>query len=163
MIIPFNIYEERTFRTTESVHFADIGIPGSNGLDLVRHTGAAVSPPHKDGNKQFYVHQHQTDNNRVLVGSRLFELVCFDWECPRWFVYLTPDTGALEIPPGCLHRSCSCKEGSVLINQAVRGPLYNESTEFIPVAFDTRDLPPPSFYNITELETVRFIQHRTLS
>ena len=163
MTIPFNLHTERLFRETPAVHFADIGVPGSNGLDLVRHTGPAVSPPDKDGEKQFYLHYHQTDNNRVLSGSRLFELVCPYWPCPHWFVYLTPETGALEIPEKCFHRSYSCKDGSILINQAVRRPTYTEATEFVPTRPVMSKLPPPSFYNITGKEAAHFIQHGTLS
>lgn len=167
MAIPFKLHDQRTFRTTPDVHFADIGVPGSNGLDLVRHSGPAISPPDKDGIKQFYTHVHQIDNNRVLAGSRLFELVCFEWEVPHWYVYLTPYTGALEIPLGCLHRSYSCKEGSILINQATRGPLYTEANEFIPVSFTPKVVvaagPAIGLYNITDKEVAHFIEHGTLA
>lgn len=159
MTTPFRLHTERLFRETPSVHFADIGIAASNGLDLVRHTGPAVSPPDEDGAKRFYVHRSQTDNNRVLQGSRLFELVCFAWDCPHWFVYLTPDTGALEIPEGCYHRSYSCQDGSILINQAIRRDTYDETTEFVPTCPVMETLPPPSFYNITGKEAAHFIQH----
>ena len=163
MVVPFKLHDQRTFRTTPDVHFADIGVPGSNGLDLVRHSGPAISPPDKHGVKQFYTHSYQVDNNRVLAGSRLFELVCFEWEAPHWFVYLTPDTGALEIPQFCLHRSYSCKEGSILINQAQRGVLYDESKEFIPVRFNTDALPvAAAFYNISGKEAEHFLQHGPL-
>ena len=164
MAIPFKLHTERLFRETPDVHFADIGISGSNGLDLVRHNGPAVSPPdHPNGDKQFYLHYHQTDNNRVISGSRLFELVCPYWSQPHWFVYLTPETGALEIPEKCFHRSYSCKEGSILINQAVRRPTYTEATEFTPTRPVMSKLPPPAFYNITGKEAAHFIQHGTLS
>ncbi len=161
---PFGFYDHRVFRETPDVLFADIGVPGSNGIDLVHHYGPAVSPPDKDGSKMFYSHIHQTDANRVITGSRLFELICFNWEVPHWYVYLTPDTGALVIPPGCLHRSYSCKEGSILINQAARGPRYAESNEFIPVGFDSMREPLiTGFYNITASQAVHFIKHGTLT
>lgn len=163
MNTPFRLHKERLFRETPSVHFADIGIPGSNGLDLVRHAGPAVSPPDKDGGKQFYVHRSQTDNNRVLQGSRLFELVYFGWTAPHWFVYLTPETGALEIPENCYHRSYSCRDGSILVNHAIRRDSYDESMEFIPTCPVLATLPPPSFYNITGKEAAHFIKEGTLS
>ena len=159
METPFNLHKERLFRETPAVHFADIGIEGTNGLDLVRHTGPAVSPPDQDGAKRFYVHRSQTDHNRVLAGSRLFELVCFAWACPHWFVYLTPESGALEIPEGCYHRSYSCKDGSILINQARRRSCYDETREFAPTCPVLETLPPPCFYNITGKEAAQFIQH----
>ena len=59
---------ERTFRRTVGVHFADIGVPGSNGIDLVEHTGPSVSPPDLDRQPQWYVHAHQIDNNRVILS-----------------------------------------------------------------------------------------------
>lgn len=157
------LHRPRIFRTTPGVKFHDISIPDSNGLDLVEHNGPAVSPPDKDGEKQFYLHYHQTDNNRVLSGSRLFELVCPYWACPHWYVYLTPETGALEIPEKCFHRSYSCKEGSILINQAVRQLNFSERTEFVPTRPVMEKLPPPSFYNITGREAAHFIEHGTLS
>ena len=124
---------ERTFRRTPGVHFADIGVPGSNGIDLVEHNGPSVSPPLADGAKQWYVHKCQTDNNRVIRGHRLFELYNPAWAFPHWFVFLDENSGALEIPPGCLHRSYSGNEGSVLLNHAIRTDGYDENTEFIPV------------------------------
>lgn len=158
MTTPFNLHTERLFRSTPAVHFSDLSIDGSNGLDLVRHSGAAVSPPDKDGEKQFYLHHHQTDNNRVLSGTRLFELVCFAWARPHWFVLLTPETGALEIPPGCYHRSYSGVAGSILINQAVRDELYSEATEFVPTTPVLDTCPPPSYYGIMPQEALNFIK-----
>ena len=163
MTVPFNLHVERLFRETPAVHFSDIFIPGQNGLDLVTHHGAAISPPdHESGEKQFYVHNHQTDNNRVLQGARLFELVKFDWECPHWFVYLTPETGALEIPPRCFHRSYSCADGSILINQAVRDEFYSENTEFRPARPFLDKCPPAGYHGITPEEATNFINHGRL-
>ena len=157
--VPFRLHVERLFRETPAVHFSDINIEGSNGLDLVTHYGPAVSPPdHESGEKQFYMHYHQTDNNRVLSGARLFELVCFDWDLPHWYVYLTPETGALEIPPKCFHRSYSCKSGSILINQAIRDEHYDETKEFHPARPCLDKCPAPVFYNITGAEAAHFIQ-----
>ena len=162
MTTPFKIYKERTFRRTEGVHFADISVPGSNGIDLVEHTGPAVSPPRKGLLKQFYVHAHQTDHNRVIQGTRLFELVFFGWETPHWYVYLDADTGALEIPPGCLHRSVSGKDGSLLLNHAVRDAQYDESKEFNPVTVATVDFIPAGYHGITPSEVGHFLQHGTI-
>ena len=41
--------------------------------------------------------------------------------------------GALQIPVGTYHRSTSGPEGSVVLNQSVRDPAFDYSTEFIPV------------------------------
>lgn len=125
------LHGARVFRETPSVYFADAWIPGQNGLDVVTHHGPAVSPPYTDqGEKQFYVHLHQTDYNRVLMGERIFELVFPGGG--HYYVHLDDTSGALEIPPGVYHRSVSAPEGSVLINQAVRDRFYNENTEFFP-------------------------------
>ena len=135
-----NYSEARIFRQTPSVYFADVWIEGQNGLDVVTHHGAAVSPPYDEaGRKQFYVHSYQIDYNRVLHGERVFELVYPDGT--HAYVHLTPETGALEIPAGVYHRSVSCPSGSVLINQAVRSPGYSEATEFVPVAVDAEKEP----------------------
>ena len=131
---PIRLTPERTFRRTPGVHFADIGIAGVNGLDLVEHSGASTSPPlNEKGQKQWYRHSHQTDNNRCLRGTRLFELYYEGWDVAHWYVLLDENTGALEIPVGCLHRSYSGPEGSLLINQPIRSEGYDEETEFIPV------------------------------
>ena len=162
MTTPFKIYKERTFRRTEGVHFADISVPGSNGIDLVEHTGPAISPPRLEDVKQFYVHAHQTDHNRVIQGTRLFELIFAGWDVPHWWVYLNAATGALEIPPGCLHRSVSGKDGSLLLNHAVRDSQYDETKEFHPVTFDTAKLPPAGYYGMTPSEVGYFLQHGTI-
>jgi hypothetical protein len=119
------------FRETDGVTFSDIWIDQQNGLDLVVHQGKAISPP----NNSFYIHYNQVDNNRIISGARVFELVDRYGELSwgHFMVLLTPKTGALQIPRGVYHRSFSCPTGSVLLNQAVRHPNYNPKTEFRPV------------------------------
>ena len=113
-----HIHEQKVFRETENVLFYDITIKESNASDLVIHDSAAVSPPDDDlGNKQFYVHYHQIDNNRVVHGSRTFELINFDWDKPYQIIKLTRNSGALRIPKGTFHRSISSDIGSIVINQ----------------------------------------------
>ena len=124
------LHPARIFRDTPSVYFADAWIPGQNGLDVVTHHGPAISPPYLRSEKQFYVHTQQTDFNRVVFGERVFELVYPDGG--HFYVHLDDDSGALEIPAGVYHRSVSCSTGSVLINQAIRTPLYDENNEFHP-------------------------------
>ncbi len=130
------LHRARIFRETPAVYFADAWIPDQNGLDVVTHYGPAVSPPYAvTGHKQFYVHTHQTDFNRVVFGERVFELVFPSGG--HYLVHLDNDSGALEIPPGVYHRSVSCSTGSVLLNQAVRDRLYDESNEFHPRSTDS--------------------------
>ncbi len=140
---------ERTFRRTPGVHFADVTVEGSNGIDLVEHKGPAVSPPRFGPLKQFYVHTHQTDHNRCIVGSRLFELYCDAFHHPHWYVYLDDESGALRIPPGCYHRSISGPNGSTLLNHAIRDSLYDETREFIPKFSWGAFATPALFYGIT--------------
>lgn len=153
---------ERTFRQTAGVHFADISILGSNGIDLVEHTGPSVSPPDRDKHPQWYVHAHQVDNNRVIVGQRLFELFNPQWNDKHWFVFLNENTGALEIPVGCYHRSYSGKAGSLLLNHAIRDDEYDEGTEFVPRLLPIADKFPPHYYGITAAEVEHFIKHGEL-
>ena len=127
-------HDARVFRETPAVYFADAWIEGQNGLDVVTHHGFAISPPYSHRVPQFYVHAHQTDYNRVVHGERVFELVYPDGD--HYLVHLTPQVGALEIPPGVYHRSISCESGSVLLNHAVRDPDYDETQEFHPRAID---------------------------
>jgi len=155
--------KERTFRQTPGVHFADIGVPGSNGIDLVEHTGASVSPPDKMGLHQFYVHSHQTDNNRVIKGHRLFELFYSKWEDPYWFVMLDDKSGALEIPPGCFHRSYSGHEGSLLLNHAIRDEQYDETKEFHPQIIYGHLFHQPKYHGCTRQQAERFIEFGVLS
>lgn len=130
-----NFKKHRVFRETESVIFYDISVEGCNAQDLVIHEGSAISPPNDSvGAKQFYIHYQQTDHNRVLKGERTFELVNPSWRYPYQIVHLNRTSGALVIPPGTYHRSISCEEGSILINQAVRTEEFDAGTEFIPVS-----------------------------
>ena len=148
---------ERTFRRTTGVHFADISVPGSNGIDLVEHSGPSVSPPDRDRLPQWYVHAHQIDNNRVIHGFRLFELFNPKWNDKHWFVFLTPESGALEIPAGCYHRSYSGKDGSLLINHAIRTEGYDQTTEFVPRLLPIVDQFPIHYYGVTAAEVEAFI------
>ena len=64
--------KHRVFRETPDVIFYDISVEDSNASDLVVHEGPAVSPPDDViGAKQFYIHYHQVDHNRVLSGENL--------------------------------------------------------------------------------------------
>ena len=130
-----HIHKQKVFRETENVLFYDITIKESNASDLVIHDSAAVSPPDDDlGNKQFYVHYHQIDNNRVVHGSRTFELINFDWDRPYQIIKLTRNSGALRIPKGTFHRSISSDIGSIVINQSERDDLFQIEKEFKPVS-----------------------------
>ena len=100
MNIKFHL--DRVFRETEDVVFYDISIPNSNASDLVIHKTAATSPPDDNGNKQFYIHYHQIDNNRVISGERTFELINFNWDNPYQIIHLQRESGALTIPKGTL-------------------------------------------------------------
>ena len=121
-------HQARTFRKTDGVVFQDLWIPDQNGLDLVIHRGYASSPP----NDHFYIHYNQVDNNRLLDGIRIFELIdrYGALNYGHYLVLLTPEVGALQIPVGVYHRSFSCPGGSILVNQAVRTEYFNEQTEF---------------------------------
>lgn len=152
------LHDPRTFRTTKGVRFQDITVPGSNGIDLVEHTGPSVSPPDRDRQPQWYVHQHQIDNNRVIHGQRLFELFNPRWNDKHWFVFLTEDSGALEIPVGCYHRSYSGTAGSLLLNHAIRDEGYDETTEFVPRLLPIVDQFPPHFYGIGFHDALQFIE-----
>lgn len=159
MSTPFKITDERLFRRTQSVRFSDVTVRDSNGLDIVRHYGRAVSPPvNRYGLKQWYYHRHQTDNNRVIEGQRLFEIFYPDWTSPHWFIFLEEGTGALEIPPRCYHRSVSGKGGSILLNHAIRDDEYDEKLEFGPKVIWTAALHAPRYYNITAGEAETFIK-----
>ena len=130
-----NFKKHRVFRETDSVIFYDISVDGSNASDLVAHTGPAISPPNDVvGAKQFYIHYHQIDHNRVVSGNRTFELVNPDWKYPYHIVHLNRSSGALEIPIGTYHRSVSGENGSIVINQAIRDEQFDPTTEFIPVS-----------------------------
>ena len=158
------LYPERTFRRTEGVHFADIGVPGSNGIDLVEHKSCSISPPDSNGIKQWYRHTHQVDYNRCIKGHRLFELFWYGFRTPHWFVLLEEDTGALQIPAGCYHRSYSGIDGSLLLNHAVRDPEYNENEEFFPQQVPDADLStaPIGYFDITARQVDKFIKEGVL-
>ena len=98
--------KHRVFRETQDVIFFDISVEESNASDLVVHTGPAISPPNDlVGAKQFYIHYHQVDHNRVVSGERQFELVNFKWKYPYHIVHLNRSSGALVIPTETYHRS----------------------------------------------------------
>ena len=78
-----NFVKHRVFRETPDVIFYDISVEDSNASDLVVHAGPAISPPDdKVGAKQFYIHYHKVDHNRVVSGERTFELVNRYWKYP---------------------------------------------------------------------------------
>ena len=130
-----NLHKHKIFRKTKNVLFFDITMPESNASDLVIHDSSAVSPPDDSlGNKQFYIHYHQVDNNRVVHGSRTFELINFDWDRPYQIVKLDRNSGALKIPKKTYHRSVSCDDGSIVINQSERDDLFQAKKEFKPVS-----------------------------
>tara|TARA_B100001250_G_C19737594_1_gene761508 strand:+ start:477 stop:974 length:498 start_codon:yes stop_codon:yes gene_type:complete len=131
--VPVNI-----FRETPEVTFLDASIKGSNGSDVVIHRGGATSPPDLNGFEQYYVHYHQIDNNFVLEGDRTFTLLNPLWDEPHQIVYLHRFMGALQIPIGTFHRSISGKEGSIVINQAIRDGQFEPNTEFNPISIKNR-------------------------
>ena len=127
--------KHRVFRETQDVIFYDISVEESNASDLVIHEGPAISPPNDAvGAKQFYIHYHQVDNNRVVSGERTFELVNRDWKYPYHIVHLNRTSGALVIPTNTYHRSISGENGSIVINQAIRDDLFRPELEFVPVS-----------------------------
>ena len=154
--------DERTFRRTPGVRFQDISVPGSNGIDLVEHSGPSVSPPDLNERPQWYIHAHQCDNNRCIKGHRLFELYNPSWIDRHWLVLLDENTGALEIPPGTYHRSYSGKDGSLLLNHAIRDEEYDENTEFIPVECPEADEYPPIYQGINFYQVLDFIENGDL-
>ena len=131
--VPVNI-----FRETPEVTFLDASVEGSNGSDVVIHRGGATSPPDSNGFEQYYVHHHQTDNNLVLEGDRTFTLLNPLWDEPHHIIYLNRAMGALQIPIGTYHRSISKKEGSIVLNQAIRDEKFNPKNEFTPVSLRER-------------------------
>ena len=76
--VPVNI-----FRETPEVTFLDASVEDSNGSDVVIHRGGATSPPDLNNFEQYYVHYHQTDNNLVLEGDRIFTLLNPLWDEPH--------------------------------------------------------------------------------
>ena len=141
--------KHRVFKETDSVIFYDITVEESNAADLVVHEGPAVSPPDDfAGAKQFYIHSFQDDYNRVVSGTRTFELINLQWKCPYHIVRLDRSHGALFIPRGTFHRSVSGEEGSIVINQAHRYEGFDASAEFYPVSCATN----MELYNILRSE-----------
>ena len=141
--------KHRIFKETDSVIFYDITVEESNASDLVVHEGPAVSPPNDfAGAKQFYIHSFQDDYNRVVSGTRTFELINLQWKCPYHIVRLDRSHGALFIPRGTFHRSVSGEEGSIVINQAHRYEGFDASAEFYPVSCATN----MELYNILRSE-----------
>lgn len=147
-----NFHKQVIFRETPDVIFSDITVSDSNATDLVIHDGPAISPPDDSvGAKQFYIHKHQIDHNRVVHGTRIFEIVNPEWKNPYHIVHLNRSTGALIIPVGTWHRSTSGEHGSVVINHAIRDDEFDHTTEFIP----TSAANCPELYKIlTEIKPV---------
>ncbi len=74
----------------------------------------------------------------MLEGDRTFTLLNPLWDEPHHIVYLHRLMGALQIPMGTFHRSISGKNGSIVINQAIRDEQFESSTEFNPISIDHR-------------------------
>ena len=70
--------------------------------------------------------------------------------------------GALEVPIGTYHRSISCKDGSIVLNQPVRDKYFDHDKEFIPKKLEepslikARKIPP--IYWIWENNRIKKIQ-----
>ena len=127
----FEMVSYKKFRDTPSVRFFDITVPESNVRDLVVHQGPAISPPNSErGYWQFYLHPHQEDNLLAIAGGRTFYLVNFTWNYPYHIVRLETDREILRIPRGTFHRSVSDKNGSTVMNQAVRDVEATVASEF---------------------------------
>lgn len=127
-------HRPKLFRSTNLVDFLDITVPESNAQDLVIHKGPAVSPPDgSQGEKQFYIHKHQIDFNRVIMGRRVFELINPNWDNPYCIAEVN-NLDAIMIPTMTYHRSWSGDDGSIVINQAARRPEFSVSEEFSPTS-----------------------------
>ena len=74
----------------------------------------------------------------MLEGDRVFSLLNPLWDEPHHIVYLHRFMGALQIPIGTFHRSISGKDGSIVINQAIRDEQFETSTEFNPISIKNR-------------------------
>ncbi len=131
--VPINI-----FRETPEVTFLDASVKDSNGSDVVIHREVETSPTDLNVFEQYYVHHHQIDNNLVLEGDRTFTLLNPLWDEPHHIVYLHRFMGALQIPIGTFHRSISGKNGSIVINQAIRDKQFEASREFNPISIKNR-------------------------
>ncbi|MGB7086441.1 MAG: redox protein [Phormidesmis sp.] len=127
----FKLLNFQKFRDTPSVQFFDITVPSSNARDLVYHDGPAISPNNApEGSWQFYLHPRQEDNLLALSGGRTFHLVNFEWAHPYHVVRLDANRHILQLPPGTFHRSESDRNGSLVINQAVRTQNATVQKEF---------------------------------
>jgi hypothetical protein len=122
------------FCETPQVSFFDIGVTGSNGTDVVMHSGFSMSPPDDGEFEQYYVHHHQVDHNLVLQGMRTFTLLNPAWSHPHHIVHLERVMGALQIPPGTYQRATSGPEGCLMLNQPIRDPEFEYAAEFTPVS-----------------------------
>ena len=104
------------------------------------HGGPAVSPNSNDHDDwQFYLHARQEDNLLALSGGRTFHLINFEWKNPYHVVRLDANQHILRIPPGTFHRSESDRNGSLVINQAVREVGAKVQHEFR--VYDSRKIP----------------------
>ena len=128
----FELISYEKFRDTEDVRFFDISIKNSNFRDLVIHKGPAVSPPNDKefDDWQFYIHHNQEDNLLAISGGRTFYLINFNWEYPFYKVRLESCGLILRIPRGTYHRSVSDKNGSIVLNQAIRDKEGTVESEF---------------------------------
>ena len=133
-----NFIPIHVFRETPQVTFFDAVVKGSNGSDVVIHHGSATSPPNDKNYEQYYVHRHQIDYNLTLDGNRTFTLLNPKWDEPHHIIFLNRSMGALQIPIGTYHRSVSGKEGSMVLNQAIRDQEFDPAKEFIPVSLSQR-------------------------
>ena len=61
-------------------------------------------------------------------------MINFDWDRPYQIVKLDRNSGALKIPKKTYHRSVSCDDGSIVINQSERDDLFQSKIEFEPVS-----------------------------
>ena len=153
------------FRETPKVTFFDASIGRSNGADVVIHSGEAISPPNKL-NDDYYIHNHQIDNNLIITGERKFVLINPSWDEPHHVIFLNRSMGALEIPIGTYHRSISGKEGSIVLNQPKRDKFFDPAKEFIPQKLDKINLvkarKSPPIYWIYENNKIKRVSFNPL-
>ena len=70
----------------------------------------------------------------MIEGSRKFTLINPKWDEPHHVIFLNRAMGALQIPIGTYHRSESGKKGSIVLNQATRDNLFDQTKEFLPIS-----------------------------
>ena len=150
------------FRETPKVTFFDAGVEESNGCDVVIQSEEAISPPDDFNDEQYYVHNHQIDNNLVLTGERKFILINPTWDEPHHVIYLKRSMGALEIPIGTYHRSISGKDGSIVLNQPIRDKFFDPKKEFVPQKLNKLSLikarkSPPVYWVYEDNQIKRFL------